>query len=44
MRFAFYSDEEIVRLLSTLERADDDILLRLIAAIRAELERRRAHA
>jgi hypothetical protein len=40
-RFADYPSEELARLLSELARGDDDRLLRLIAEIRSELERRR---
>jgi hypothetical protein len=40
-RFADYSNEELAGLLAELERARDDRLLGLIAAIRVELERRR---
>jgi hypothetical protein len=41
VRFAYYSDEELARLLAELEREDDERLLRLIAEIRVEIERRR---
>jgi hypothetical protein len=41
-RFADYSDEELAGLLSELERAHDARLVRLIAAIKGELERRHA--
>jgi hypothetical protein len=40
-RFAEYSSEELAGLLAELERAHDERLLGLIAAIRVELERRR---
>jgi hypothetical protein len=40
-RFAEYSNEELAGLLAELERAHDERLLGLIAAIRVELERRR---
>jgi hypothetical protein len=39
-RFADYSSEELARLLSDLERGNDDRLLRLLAELRAELGRR----
>lgn len=39
-RFAGYSSDELARLLSELERGQDDRLQQLLAEIRAELARR----
>ena len=43
-RFADYSNEELAGLLVEVERTGDERLIGLIAAIRAELERRRGSA
>ena len=39
-RFAEYSSDELARLLSELERGQDDRLRHLLAELRAELARR----